>query len=672
MRVSPTLLKAAVLSMAIPAAAFAAETERYTVYTSGKKIGHLTATREGAAVEIDFLISENGRGPRSKERLVLTEKGLPLHWVIDGAGLGGGTDREELRLDQGKIFWSSAAEKGSHDGEPKLYVPAMASPWAKELYAAYALARPEGRAEILPAGTLRASRRESLTLGAGDTALAVEVVALDGLEMASDLVLLDKKGRLIADLGGYLVLRDDYAAELQRLTELSEKLAAEVKSEMHARLAHRLRVPWHVTNVRIFDPAAKRLSEPSTVTVFDDRIVRVAPGTIAQAPEGEKLIDGQGGTLMAGLVDMHAHDVDQLAYQQLAAGVTTIRDMGNDNARLLETIYRQRLHEADGPRVVRAGFLEGKSPFSASAGIVAGSLEEAIEGLHWYDRHGYPYLKTYNSLDPAWAAPLAAEAHRLGMKVLGHVPAFSTADRIIEAGYEEVTHINQLMLQYILKPEDDPRTLLRITAMHRLAGFDLGSPAVRHTIALMKKHGTALDTTIAAMERLNTQRNGVTPPGDHLHLDHMPLMFQRGRRRDFLKIPDEKTDREHFAARDKLVEMVGLLHREGIQLWPGTDDDVAFPIHRELALYVEAGIPAAEVLKIASHDTYQELGLGAELGSIERGKLADFILIPGDPVADIEILRNVSLVVQDGTIYFPAEIYAALNILPFAPAPAIR
>ncbi len=113
--------------------------------------------------------------------------------------------------------------------------------------------------------------------------------------------------------------------------------------------------------------------------------------------------------------------------------------------------------------------------------------------------------------------------------------------------------------------------------------------------------------------------------------------------------------------------MVGLLHREGIRLWPGTDDDVAYPIHRELALYVKAGIPAAEVLAIASHDTYAELGLGADLGAIARGKLADFILVPGDPVADIESLRNVSMVVQDGTIYFPPKSTARSTSSPSRP-----
>ena len=78
------------------------------------------------------------------------------------------------------------------------------------------------------------------------------------------------------------------------------------------------------------------------------------------------------------------------------------------------------------------------------------------------------------------------------------------------------------------------------------------------------------------------------------------------------------------------------------------------------------------MLKIASHDTYHELGLGADLGTIARGRLADFILIPGDPIADIEILRNVSVVVQDGTIYFPAEIYRALNVVPFVDGPKIQ
>lgn len=667
-------ITAALLTLLCTSALLAAEIDSYSIYAAAdRKIGTLTTTRDGEAVDVVFEINENGRGPKSKERIVFGKNGLPVSWTLEGQGLAGGPSQETFRYENGESVWDSgAAESGKASGAPKLYVPASASPWAMALYARLGAAAPGSRIEILPAGSLRVSKHGSHAFGAGGKKVTAEVYAVDGLEFATDFLLLDKSGKLFADLGGALIVRDGYEAEIPALFALNGRLHAELQEKMQARLAHRFDAPWHVTNVRVFDPVSASLGPVSTVTVFEDRIVAVAPGIVDKVADGEKLIDGQGGTLMPGLVDMHAHEEELLGYHHLAAGVTTVRDMGNDNGRLAEMVRRQEERKSGGPRIVRAGFLEGKSPFSASAGFQAANLEEAMDALHWYARRGYPYLKIYNSTKEEWIEPLAAEAHRLGMKVLGHVPAFSKADRMIKAGYDEITHINQLLLQYVLNPDEDPRTILRATAMSRFPTIPLDCPTVLYTIELMKTHGVALDTTIATMERLNVQRNGVTPDGDRLHLDHMPLMFQRNRRRDFLPIPDEKTRQAHFKAVDTMLAILGMLHKEGIKLWPGTDDAVAYPIHRELALYVKAGIPAPEVLKIATADAIGELGLGAELGVIARGKKADFILVPANPLEDIESLRLVNLVVQDGTLYFPAEIYRALNVEPFSPAPEIR
>ena len=112
-------------------------------------------------------------------------------------------------------------------------------------------------------------------------------------------------------------------------------------------------------------------------------------------------------------------------------------------------------------------------------------------------------------------------------------------------------------------------------------------------------------------------------------------------------------------------------NRRIIRLLPGTDNDSGFTVHRELELYVKAGIPAARVLRMATWDCEQYLGFEQSLGSIEPGKLADFILVPGDPTRDISTVRRVRLVMKDGMLYFPSEIYEALGIEPFTNAPAV-
>jgi len=113
-----------------------------------------------------------------------------------------------------------------------------------------------------------------------------------------------------------------------------------------------------------------------------------------------------------------------------------------------------------------------------------------------------------------------------------------------------------------------------------------------------------------------------------------------------------------------MVRMVGEVHRAGIPIVAGTDTLAGFGLHRELELYVEAGIPPAEVLGLATLGSAKIAGRAERLGTIEVGKLADFVLVDGDPLTDISDIRNVVLTLKDGTIYDPAEMYQAIGVTP--------
>jgi hypothetical protein len=131
-------------------------------------------------------------------------------------------------------------------------------------------------------------------------------------------------------------------------------------------------------------------------------------------------------------------------------------------------------------------------------------------------------------VNPAWVPAIVAEAHRLGMRVAGHVPAFATADQMIEAGYDEMTHINQFALGWVIGKDEDTRTLFRLTALKRLPALDLDGPKVQHTIELMVQGHKAIDPTLGIHEMLLLNRDGKTPPGAVDYLDHLPV----GARRD--------------------------------------------------------------------------------------------------------------------------------------------
>src|SRR5262249_26301848 len=110
----------------------------------------------------------------------------------------------------------------------------------------------------------------------------------------------------------------------------------------------------------------------------------------------------------------------------------------------------------------------------------------------------------------------------------------------------------------------------------------------------------------------------------------------------------------------------------GIQLLPGTDDGVGFTLHRELEIYVESGISPSETLTLDTLRSAQYLRQDQREGSIERGKWADFILVPGDPTHDISAVRQIRLTMKGGVAYFPSEIYREYGIRPFADPVAVR
>lgn len=384
----------------------------------------------------------------------------------------------------------------------------------------------------------------------------------------------------------------------------------------------------------------------------------LAPTTVLAAADGRYLGAVAPGYLVVDEALAGAHE----ALDALAQSLELV---------LLELTRRRDAGEVLGPRTDRVGLIEGRSPFSANTGFVVASAAEGLEKVRWYADHGYSGVKLYNSIDPAWVKPLAAEAHRLGLRVSGHVPAFMTADRALQDGYDEICHVNQLALSWVIGPKDDTRTPFRFTALgERLAGLDLDGPAVRRTIALLKARRATLDPTMAIFQDLLLSRPGRTTPADAPWLDHLPASVQRFRRAAVLDVKPERWA-TYEASWRKLQALLRLLDREGVALVPGTDNLAGFVLHSELAVWAEAGLAPARVLRAATLDAARAAGLDPRLGRLTPGAPADLLLVPGDPTRDLQVLRRARLVMTRGAAYFPDEIHQALGVQPFAARPRV-
>ena len=663
------------LVMALACRLEAATVEKFSIVQTGSVVGTISATTDGDAIDVDYAVNDNGRGPKHHESIKIGGNFIPTEWTVAGTSLMGGPVSEKYSWQAGKASWTCQADHGEVAAKkPLLYVVNDDSPWALFVYARSLLEAPDHTLPLLPSGSMRLTRVREVSVGEGPDALTVTIYRIDGAKLDSEYVMLDQSQRLFAAFGeGALTVRAGRERDAEFIEKTSRDLGFERAREEQRKLRHRFDAPVRIRNVHIFDPRSGHLSAPSTVVVARGHVSEILPvGELPAEPADEVLVDGQGGTLVPGLHDMHSHSTLQSGLFYLAVGVTSTRDMGNDNnflPRLMEEI-----NEGDiaGPRITPNGFLEGKSQYSAHLGLIPETLPEALRDVHWYADRGYFQIKIYNSMNPDWVRPIADEAHRLGMTVTGHIPAFDTPDRAIRDGYNEITHTNQLMLGWLLKPGEDTRTPLRLTAMARAANLDLSSEPVQTTVSLMKANHIAHDPTAVILERLMLSRAGTVQPGDADYLDHMPISYQRYRRRTFVPIKNAEEDEQYRKAFAKVIDTLRMLHKNGIRLLPGTDDTTGFTLQREIELYTMAGMSPAEALRAGTLLPEEYFGHAGELGTIERGKIADFFLISDDPTKDIRAIKPVRMVSKGDSIYFPSEIYQELSIKPFAAPPDIR
>ncbi len=665
----------AAVAVAACAAPLAAKPVEYRVLTQSRDIGHYKVDREGTAVSVDYDYKQNGRGPTIKETIRLDKDGTPLDWTITGRTTFGNAVNESFRRTGKGVEWKDLAGPGSIKGKdaPRYYATQNGSPYDVAALAKALLADADRTMPVAPGGTATLTERARSSFDGPDGKLDVVTYELSGLSLNPTYITLDAQGDLFAlASAGFIIARAGYEkAADQPLRDLSEKLASDRFAMLQKDGAKRYAGPVRIRNVRLFDPKAKALTEPRDVVVFGQKISEIAP-TGSIATPGETTVDGAGGTLVPGLYEMHGHIGQEDALLNVLAGVTSTRDMGNDDAVLDKLVTRIEAGEVAGPRIVRSGFIEGKSPFSSMTGTLVATQDEAMDAVRKYAARGFWQAKLYNSMNPEWSPAVTAEAHRLGLRVAGHVPAFSSADAMIAAGFDEITHVNQLMLGWVLNPGEDTRTLFRFTAMRRFPSLDVKSAKVQATLDAMVKNQVAHEPTIGIHELGLTALDGKPNPGAIDYIDHMPPAEQRQLKQALFGADTPQQRAEYVAAYGKIMETLSEMHRKGILLIPGTDTGGAFTYHRELELFGQLGMTPADVLSRATLEMAAYLGQDQQLGSIERGKLADFFLIPGDPTRDLKAIKAIRMVVKDGAFYYPPEIYPRLGIKPFATAPQVK
>jgi len=641
------------------------QTLRYTISMNGRAAGSETDTYfPDGRIDSAYEYNDRGRGPKISAHYVLGGDGLPLRMDASGNDYLKAPVDEHFSVEQGQAHWKSTSEDG-HSQVQGFYV-SNHGPQAEMAFLVAALLNAKGSAvKLLPAGEARLERLADVTLQDHGHKLHVTQFAITGLSFTPLMVWLDDDGHFFGLPGKWFVLlREGWEGVNQQLHDIDLKAEDARYARLASQLARRPNHPLAIEHVALFDSEQAAIREDQTVVIDGGRIAQIGPATTVHVPKDAERIAATGMTLLPGLFDMHVHLFALAGLLNIASGVTSVRDMGNDIDELRHLESQWQSGAAIGPRVWKAGMIDGRGPYQSPAGLGTDTPEEVQAAVKRFADLGYVQMKIYSSLKPELVPMVAKLAHERGMRVSGHVPNGMIASQFVEAGADELQHINFVFLNFLASKVKDTRTPERFTAVAaNAAKLDLQSKPVDDFIALLQKHHTTVDVTLGAFEGMFTARPGKMSPDLALILDRLPAQVQRGAYTGGLPVT-EQTDQLYKDSYQAMLRMTKRMYDAGIPILAGTDSLPGVMLHRELELEVQAGIPAAKALQIATFNAARLLKQEKELGSIAPGKQADWLLVEGNPVQRISDVRRCRYVMKDGTLYKSADVYTAVGIKP--------
>ncbi len=412
-----------------------------------------------------------------------------------------------------------------------------------------------------------------------------------------------------------------------------------------------------LTGVTVVDGTGADPVEGATVVIENGRIAAVGRADGVEIPDGAEVLELDGHTVIPGIVGLHDHTfyttnerrvqaTESAPKLYLASGVTTIRTTGSyhpySELNLKAGIDRG---EEVGPRMhVTGPYLTGVG--AAGYMTQVGSPEDARRVVAYWAEEGVSWFKAYTRISEEELAAVIDEAHQRGLKVTGHLCSVSFT-RAVELGIDNLEHGFFTNTDYIpgKNPSECPDGF-----RDRLLEVEIDSPEVARTFATMIDNDVALTSTLAVYELIVPGR----PPLEERVLE---LLAPEARaeylatREEIAADADESIWPTLFEKAQRFekafVEAGGLL-AAGVDptgiggALPGLGDQ------RNFELLVEAGFTPVEVVRIMTLNGAKVLGEDAEYGSVEPGKLAEIVVIEGDPIADPAEIRNVVYVFKDG------------------------
>lgn len=573
-----------------------------------------------------------------------------------------GDAAEEYRVANGRATWKTATDAGEAPAGG-WYIPAGGVGIANAPMIDALAAAGDAGLNFLPGGKGRMTFGPTQVIQGPGGPRTVQLAFISGILPSPLPVWLDENKRYFADISFISVIPAGYEGALKQLRDTQEKATADAVAGIARRfLTPAAKAPVLFDNVRLFDADNGAFLADRAVLARDGKIAAIGAAGSLKAPAGTRTIDGRGKTLVPGIWDSHLHigdDWDVLS--NMANGITSFRSPGTNFDRAVEATKRRADHSLLMGEPFISVIIDRKDPLAAQGAEVVSSADEAIAAVRRVKDAGLWGVKFYTSMNPAWIAPAAAEAHRLGLHVHGHVPAGMKPSEAVAAGYDELTHLNFVVMESMPREViDKANTRMRMEGPARyFKDVDLDAPMMAGFVADLAKRKTIVDPTIVIFEGMLTQDGGKPQPA---YAPYMGIISPVLERSVFTAggypLVEGLTRDDYRKSYAKMVDLVSRMHKAGVPIVAGTDG-WGIELIRELEIYRQAGFTPAEAIRSATIIPARVVGADKRTGSIAVGKEADMVLVDGDPSIDLGALRRVVTVVSDGYVMDADELRKA-------------
>jgi hypothetical protein len=640
--------------------------QRFVLYKFQNRIGVEDSIDDGREIRTVFSFTDRSTPVPLASVFERGKDGTPVRFQLWGntSRLFSADDR--VVVEGNRITITQRGQTRSVAAPPRFFVGSAYAPvtMTQELLRYWAAHGKPATLPVYPIGNVTIERRgEDTVVDRDKKPRTLERFSIAGIGWGKEVVWLDEK-RQIAALKGVDTEFDHFEATGRGFDEALPVFVARAAQDGLAALAETAQAvrdgggdgPVAYIHARLVDGTGAPPVPDAVVVVDGGKIVAAGPSSKVSVPAGARTIDAAGNTLLPGLWDMHAH-FEQVEWGAvyLAAGITTVRDCGNELDFIRTVRDSIAAGNGIGPRILLACIVDGQGTSSLGIDRLR-TADEIPELIRKFKAAGCAQVKVYQSIDPRLLRPLSTAAHAAGMTVTGHVPNGIGAVKAVEAGLDQINHIGFVLQAFAAGDLPPTERGARLDAA--FDAFDPSTPAARKLAGWFAARRTVLDPTIALRE-LSLPRPDLAKVEPGLAKLPAPLAAVFA---DPGPSPDDDRRRRLL---DKVLALLGVLHKAGVPIVAGTDQAIpGHSLHRELELYVQAGFTPLEAIQSATLVPARVMKKDKELGTIAVGKRADFILVDGDPLADIRALRHIRIVVAAGRSYDPAKLWQSVGFTP--------